>query len=64
MPETPYQGVMKCEKIDEKTKEKFKEIEMMEIKKNLTELENKLFEMVRRKELKEKRKKLKICLEF
>jgi len=45
-PKTPYQRVMECEKIDGKTKEKLKKTyESL----NLIELEDKLFEMVRRK---------------
>jgi len=50
---------MECEKIEEKTKEKLKRIyeslNLIEIKKKLTELEDKLFEMVRRKKLKKKK---------
>ena len=61
-PKTPYQRVMECEKIDGKTKEKLKKtyesLNLIEIKKNLTELEDKLFEMVRRKKLKEKGEKI------
>ena len=49
---------MECEKIDVKTKEKLKKtyesLNLIEIKRNLVELEDKLFEMVRRKKLKEK----------
>jgi len=61
-PKTPYQRVMECENIDEKTKKKLKEIyeslNPVEIKKKLIELEDKLFEMVRRKRLKEKGEKI------
>ncbi|HOK56080.1 MAG TPA: hypothetical protein PKV21_06245 [bacterium] len=61
-PKTPYQRVMECENIDEKTKKKLKEVyeslNPVEIKKKLIELEDKLFEMVRRKRLKEKGEKI------
>jgi len=54
--------VMECENIDEKTKKKLKEVyeslNPVEIKKKLIELEDKLFEMVRRKRLKEKGEKI------
>ncbi|MGB9678340.1 MAG: DDE-type integrase/transposase/recombinase, partial [Candidatus Ratteibacteria bacterium] len=57
-PKTPYQRIMDCEKIDNQIKEKltkiYKSLNLIEIKRKLTELGDKLFDMVRMKRVKEK----------
>jgi len=61
-PKTPYQRIIECDQIDSKTKEKLKkiyeELDIVKIKKKIVKLADKLFEIVKKKGIKEGGKKL------